>query len=109
MDDVQPFAHLAWPSALLCPQSRLPELRNQIVLSAHRRALMSPGHLLQSGPGESAFNMALDEVLLQAMPRLGRPVLRFYGWTERAASFGYFQRYAEVERLVHLRPLVRRP
>jgi len=70
---------------------------------------MSPGHLLQSGPSESAFNMALDEALLQAMPRLGCPVLRFYGWTERAASFGYFQRYAEVERLVHLRPLVRRP
>ena len=32
--------------------------------------------------------MAMDEALLDAMPRLGRPVLRFYGWTERAASFG---------------------
>jgi len=53
--------------------------------------------------------MALDEALLQAMPRLGRPVLRFYGWIERAASFGYFQKYAEVERLLQLRPLVRRP
>jgi lipoate-protein ligase A len=65
--------------------------------------------LLQSGPGDYAFNMALDEALLEAAPRLGRPVLRFYGWTEPAASFGYFQRYADIERLTRLRPLVRRP
>ena len=65
--------------------------------------------LLQSGPGGPAFNMALDEALLEAMPRLGKPVLRFYGWTEPAASFGYFQRIAEVERATLLRPLVRRP
>jgi lipoate-protein ligase A len=43
------------------------------------------------------------------MPRLAHPVLRFYGWTEPAASFGYFQRYADVERMTALRPLVRRP
>jgi lipoate-protein ligase A len=53
--------------------------------------------------------MALDEALLEAAPSLGRAVLRFYSWTERAASFGYFQRYAEVEALTPLRPLVRRP
>src|ERR1700760_3753386 len=65
--------------------------------------------LLNSGEGDAAFNMALDEALLDARPRLQRPVLRFYGWTEPAATFGYFQRYAEVEQLTHLRPLVRRP
>jgi lipoate-protein ligase A len=65
--------------------------------------------LIESGACEAAFNMALDEALLHAMPRLNCPVLRFYGWTERAASFGYFQHYAEVERLVQLRPLIRRP
>jgi lipoate-protein ligase A len=53
--------------------------------------------------------MALDEALLQAAPRLGRPVLRFYGWTQPAASFGYFQKYADIERMTRLRPLVRRP
>jgi lipoate-protein ligase A len=63
----------------------------------------------QSGPGDPAFNMALDEALLESMPRLGRPVLRFYGWTEPAATFGYFQKYADVERATHLRPLIRRP
>ncbi len=65
--------------------------------------------LLQSGPGDPALNMALDEALLESMPRLGRPVLRFYGWTEPAATFGYFQKYADVERATYLRPLIRRP
>jgi lipoate-protein ligase A len=53
--------------------------------------------------------MALDEALLEAMPRLGTPVLRFYSWTEPAASFGYFQRYSEVEGMTALHPLIRRP
>ena len=65
--------------------------------------------LLESGVSHFAFNMALDEALLEAMPRLGIPVLRFYGWSEPAASFGYFQRYVEVEQFTPLRPLVRRP
>ena len=64
---------------------------------------------INSGKGDAAFNMALDEALLEAAARLGRPVLRFYGWTEPAASFGYFQKYMDVERSTHLRPLVRRP
>lgn len=53
--------------------------------------------------------MALDEALLEAMPRLQQPILRFYGWTEPASSFGYFQKYADVERVTRLRPLIRRP
>lgn len=70
---------------------------------------MSTVWLLDSGPGPAAFNMALDQALLEAAPALDRAVLRFYGWTERAASFGYFQRYTKVEALTPLRPLVRRP
>jgi lipoate-protein ligase A len=65
--------------------------------------------VLHSSAAAAPFNMALDEALLEGMPRLGKPVLRFYSWKEPAASFGYFQRYAEVERLTSLRPLVRRP
>jgi lipoate-protein ligase A len=65
--------------------------------------------LLNSGPCPAAFNMALDEALLEAVSRLGRPVLRFYGWTEPAATFGYFQKYADVERATHFRPFIRRP
>ena len=66
-------------------------------------------YLLNSGKCPAAFNMALDEALLEDASRLGKPVLRFYGWTEPAATFGYFQKYADVERATHLRPLVRRP
>ncbi|HLP77868.1 MAG TPA: hypothetical protein VK327_13225 [Candidatus Paceibacterota bacterium] len=65
--------------------------------------------LLNSGPCDSAFNMALDEALLEAMPRLQKPVLRFYGWTEPAATFGYFQKFSEVAATTLLRPLIRRP
>lgn len=53
--------------------------------------------------------MALDEALLESAPRHGQPVLRFYGWVEPAATFGYFQRFAEVGRATLLRPLIRRP
>ena len=68
-----------------------------------------PWFCLKSGAMDPAFNMACDEALLEAMPRIQRPVLRFYAWTEPAASFGYFQRYSDVELLTPLRPLIRRP
>ncbi|HXC98941.1 MAG TPA: hypothetical protein VN048_06340 [Verrucomicrobiae bacterium] len=64
---------------------------------------------LRSDPATATLNMALDAALLEAAPSLGKPVLRFYSWTERAASFGYFQKYAEVRQMTQLRPLVRRP
>jgi lipoate-protein ligase A len=64
---------------------------------------------LNSGKCDAAFNMALDEALLENVSRLGKPVLRFYGWTEPAATFGYFQKFSEVERATLLRPLIRRP
>jgi len=65
--------------------------------------------LLNSGKCDAAFNMALDEALLENAARLGGPVMRFYGWTEPAATFGYFQKIAEVEQTTRLRPLIRRP
>jgi lipoate-protein ligase A len=64
---------------------------------------------VNSGPSEAAFNMALDEALLETVGTLGAPVLRFYGWKQPAATFGYFQHYAEIERTTLLRPLIRRP
>ena len=53
--------------------------------------------------------MALDEALMESAPQLAHPVLRFYGWTEPAATFGYSQKYSEAAALTSLRPLVRRP
>lgn len=70
---------------------------------------MTPWLVLQSGGAVAAFNMAMDEALLEVVSRLDAPVLRFYGWTEPAASFGYFQKFAEISRTTELRPLVRRP
>ena len=56
-----------------------------------------------------AWNMAADELLLHHAAALGQAVLRFYSWDQPSASFGYFQRYADVEDLTGLRPLIRRP
>ena len=70
---------------------------------------MNPWLFLNSGKGDAAFNMALDEALLESSSWLGKPVLRFYGWTEPAATFGYFQKFSEVAATTKLRPLIRRP
>ena len=70
---------------------------------------MSTWSLLHSPAQDAAANMAWDEVLLREAPTIGRCVLRFYSWSQAAASFGYFQKYADVEGWTQLRPLVRRP
>jgi lipoyl(octanoyl) transferase len=70
---------------------------------------MSPWKVLDTGKGDPAGNMALDEALLEASAKIAAPVLRFYGWTQPAATFGYFQRYAEIAAWTPLRPLIRRP
>lgn len=65
--------------------------------------------LLDSGACAPAVNMAWDEALLENVAEWQRPILRFYGWTEPAATFGYFQKIADVELMTGLRPLIRRP
>jgi lipoate-protein ligase A len=66
-------------------------------------------HFINSGVCDAAFNMAADEALLEFSAQLAAPILRFYGWTQPAATFGYFQHHAEIERTTPLRPLIRRP
>lgn len=65
--------------------------------------------LLQSGPGEPAWNMALDEALIETCSKDGTPILRFYSWTKPAATFGYSQKFSDIEKATLLRPLIRRP
>lgn len=65
--------------------------------------------VLDSGKCDPAINMAVDEALLEFAVETGLPVLRFYGWTAPAATFGYSQRYWEVAAMTLLRPLIRRP
>jgi lipoate-protein ligase A len=64
-------------------------------------------HLLQSPPGAAAWNMAVDDALLQTAPSRGRALLRVYSWTLPAISFGYFQKVPAAQATGHV--LVRRP
>jgi lipoate-protein ligase A len=48
--------------------------------------------LILSGPGDPAWNMALDEVLFRGCLAGGQPFLRFYGWDPPGLSLGRFQR-----------------
>ena len=49
------------------------------------------GRLLNMGKNSAAMNMAIDEAILAAQKEHANPTLRFYGWTQPAFSFGYFQ------------------
>lgn len=64
---------------------------------------------IDAGPVEPALNMAADEALLDEVGELRAPILRWYGWSTPAATFGYFQKYDEVSSWTRLRPLLRRP
>jgi|SRR5688572_24978545 len=55
--------------------------------------------------GSAAFNMAVDEALLESA---AMPLLRFYRWRRPSISFGYFGRYAEVAAQSGDREIVRR-
>jgi len=53
----------------------------------------SPWRLIRSGPLAGAFNMALDQVLLDAVATgRSQPVLRLYRWAPATVTVGYGQR-----------------
>ena len=56
-------------------------------------------------PRLAAFNMALDETLLESA---NRPLIRFYRWDHPALSFGYFGKFADVAPHATHRDMVRR-
>ncbi len=51
--------------------------------------------LLIDPPADGAWNMAVDEVLLDEVASTGQPVLRFYQWQQPTLSLGYFQAIAD--------------
>jgi len=51
--------------------------------------------LLVEGPQDGAWNMAVDETLLEAAAERGEACWRFYAWSEPTLSLGYFQDYAD--------------
>lgn len=72
---------------------------------------LSPNfHLFLDPPAAGAWNMAVDETLLEAAADLGQSSLRFYQWAEPTLSLGYFQSHADRAEHVASRncPVVRR-
>jgi len=49
---------------------------------------------LETGNHSGAWNMALDEILIDSVNR--NPILRVYGWNPTCVSLGYFQSINEV-------------
>jgi len=64
------------------------------------------GRFIESGPREAAFNMALDDALLEYASE--SPTLRVYSWRPHAISLGYFQKYEEFARFEKTHPIMRR-
>ena len=93
-----------YPSESTTPR-RLSGTRPGLVLSPYlpilRRVRETWFHL-DSGIQAPEMNMAVDEALLEAAAALGSPILRTYGWSLPAATFGYFQRHAEIAALTAL-------
>lgn len=66
--------------------------------------------IIEETPRSGAWNMGLDEALLESAMDSGRGTLRWYRWEHATASLGYFQGHAELAlnpRLAGL-PVVRR-
>src|SRR2546423_9952589 len=54
--------------------------------------------LLLDPPAARAWNMAVDEFLLDCWAAVGAPpTLRFYGWAPPCLSLGYFQPFGVVD------------
>lgn len=62
--------------------------------------------LLDTGPADGAWNMAVDEAMLEAGGAgLLVPTLRFYAWQPAAVSLGYFQ---PLDQAISLEEIARR-
>ena len=59
---------------------------------------MNTWRLILNSPANGAWNMAVDEAVLQAVNEGVSPeTLRFYRWAEPTISLGYFQSFAELD------------
>jgi lipoate-protein ligase A len=59
---------------------------------------MTSWRLIDSGPCDAPYNMALDEAIAAAV-RNGHspPTLRFYGWCQPSVSLGAFQKITDID------------
>jgi len=71
---------------------------------------MEKARLIIDEPAEGAWNMSVDQALLETANETGKITLRFYRWAEPTLSLGYFQNHED--RRLHVPstdcPLVRR-
>jgi len=58
----------------------------------------SPCRLLRHDPAVGAWNMAVDEMLLNQAQQQASTCLRLYRWSEPTLSLGYFQSYQDRDR-----------
>jgi lipoyl(octanoyl) transferase len=72
-----------------------PALRNQKSEIRNQKSSPIPCRLLVDPPASGAWNMAVDEALLEEAADQRLATLRFYQWSEPTLSLGYFQRLAE--------------
>lgn len=67
---------------------------------------METWRLITTWNAAPAFNMGLDEALLES--RGAPPTVRFYSWKPATLSLGYFQRFSDVPAASDARAVVRR-
>jgi len=69
--------------------------------------------LIDSGPCDAYYNMALDEAIATEVRRgAAPPTLRFYGWARPSVTLGCFQKTSDIDMEYckeHNIPIVRRP
>ena len=56
---------------------------------------MEQARLIIDSPKLGAWNMAVDQALLETADSTGMTTLRFYRWSEPTLSLGYFQNHAD--------------
>src|SRR6188474_2624923 len=97
-------------------RGRLPEAPERAI-NFHRSGtslvpanLMDTLRLIVDPPASGAWNMAVDEALLETAAISGLATLRFYTWQEPTLSLGYFQSAVDRDHHPDGRdcPLVRR-
>lgn len=94
------------PTSLRCVEHRLPAIESTL-----RRADMPKRcRLIVDRPGEGAWNMAVDEAILECALAdcAAVPTLRFYRWSEPTVSLGYFQSIKDCPEDLSSLPVVRR-
>ncbi len=74
---------------------------------------MNTWRLIDSGRGDAAYNMALDEsIAINVRKGESSPTLRLYGWNMLTVSIGSFQKISDIDSEYCARrciPVVRRP